>query len=42
MVTLEDGTVFQQNIMQIESESSKFVIRPMILEHVNSNASKIS
>jgi len=42
MATLEDGTVFQQNIQQLEAETSKFIIRPTILEHVNPLASKIS
>jgi hypothetical protein len=42
MATLEDGTVFQQNISHIEAESSKVVIRPMVLEHNNSKANKIS
>lgn len=42
MTTLEDGTVFQQNIQQLEAETSKFIIRPMILENVNSKAFKVS
>ena len=42
MAILEDGKVFQQNIQQLEAETSKFIIRPTILEHVNPLASKIS
>lgn len=42
MATLEDGTVFQQNIQQLEAETSKFIIRPLILEHVNSKGYKVS
>lgn len=42
MTTLQDGTVFQQNISHIDAESSKFVIRPLVLEHNNAKAAKIS
>jgi len=42
MATLEDGTVLQQNISNIDAEITKFIIRPMVLEHNNAKAAKIS